>query len=794
MVGSRLGHFRIVARVGAGGMGEVYRARDEHLDRDVALKVLPAGLLADGEARRHFRREALALSRLNHPNIATIHDFDTYDGRDVLVMEFVAGESLSDRIARGAMREEEAVRLATQLADGLAAAHAEGIVHRDLKPANLRVLPDGRLKILDFGLAVLHRPAGDVGATRTVTVDGVVSGTLPYMAPEQVRGDPADARTDLYAVGVTLYEMVTGQRPFPDTNTLRLAEAITHEPCPPPGRIAHGLSSPLEQIILKCAEKDPTLRYQSTTELLVDLRRLSAGSTSSSRPGAVAPRAASRRRRNRRAIAVGVGAIAVVIAAAAWMLSGRLWAPGTTPLGGLPRVQSIAVLPLANLSGDPQQEYFADGMTEALTTDLAKIRALRVISRTSAMRYKGTTKGLAEIARELGVDAVVEGSVQHVGQRVRITTQLIHAASDQHLWAENYDRDVRDVLELYGEVARAVAREVRVVVTPEEQQRLQRRRQIDPAAQEAYLRGRYAYSKLTAADMQRAVDHFEQATAKDPSFGEAHAALAQAYVMRALAMSGGLDRAARRNLHESGRASASRAIASDPTIAMAHAVLAEIAMGDWNWPSAEQSLRRALELDGNSVFANFVSALFAIVHERRDDARRALERTVELDPANVATRTEAAEFSTWNRDYDRAIAYATQALAFDPAFRRAHFVLARAYESHDRILDAIAEYEKAGWSADRAQAARKAFERGGRRGFVRWTLAGLQDAGPDVNQMYVARDHARLGNVDEAFAALDRAYRDHERLLFLFKTIDWYEPLRGDPRFAELARRIGLPE
>jgi serine/threonine protein kinase len=308
--GSHVSHFGIVERIGAGGMGEVYRARDEHLDRDVALKVLPEGLLADERARRRFRGEALALSRLNHPHIATVHDFATYDGTDVLVMEYVAGEPLSDRRSTGAIREAEAVRLATQLVEGLGAAHAEGIVHRDLKPANLRIPPDGRLEILDFGLAALRQPADGETETRTMTAEGPVAGTLPYMAPEQLRGESTDARTDIYAVGVTLYEMVTGQRPFHDTSTLWSAEAILHEPRVPPSRLAHRLSPPLEQIILKCVEKDAGLRYQSATDLLVDLRRLSAGRTSpltGTAAGSVRRRGGGRRW----AMAAGVAGIAV---------------------------------------------------------------------------------------------------------------------------------------------------------------------------------------------------------------------------------------------------------------------------------------------------------------------------------------------------------------------------------------------------------------------------------------------------------------------------------------------------
>ena len=794
MIPGHIGHYRIVGRIGAGGMGEVYRARDEHLDRDVALKVLPEGLLADERARRRFRKEALALSRFNHPYIATVHDFATYDGTDVLVMEYVAGESISDRLATGAMPEEQVVRLATQLVEGLAAAHAEGVIHRDLKPANLRILPDGRLKILDFGLAALHAPPGSNEQSQTVSVEGNIAGTLPYMAPEQVRGEPTDARTDIYAAGVTLYEMATGQRPFSDTSTLRLAEAILHEPCVAPSRLAHALSSSLEQIILKCVEKAPALRYQSTTDLLVDLRRLSASRTSAPSAGAGA---SVRRRRWGRwwRIAAGVAGIAVVTAVAVAWRAGHLGRSVAPRAGGTTLLRSIAVLPLANLSGDPQQEYFADGMTETLTTDLGKIRALKVRPRTSVMQYKATQKSVPQIGRELSVDAVVEGSVLRVGERVRITARLVDAAAGENLWSESYDREVRDVLELHAEVARAIAREVQVALTPIEQQQLTGRRKVDPTAHDAYLHGIVAFSRLTGADMDRAIGYFEQAISRDPAFAEAHAGLSSACLMRSLALEGGLDPQVRQQLLAKARASAARAIEADETIARPHVVLAAIAlMLDSDWPRAERELTRALELNPNDPGAQLYLAMLSIVLQRRDEARRAIERSVELSPGSVSSWAEAGEFSFWLRDNDRAIAYASKALEFDAAYPRAHFVLGRVFEAQGRIEEAIAEYEKAGWSTEQGRAARAAFRRSGRRGFDQWQLSRLLAQDPPVDLLSLARVHASLGHTTEAIALLERAYQEKRPLLLLIGSVAWFDSLHGDPRFIALARRMRLPE
>jgi len=403
-VGLELGHYRIVEKIGAGGMGEVYRAQDKHLGRDVAVKVLPPGTLSDESARKRFREEALILSKLNHPNIATIHDFDTQAGADFLVMEYVPGVTLSERLATGPLPEREVACLGGQLAEGLAAAHERGVIHRDLKPGNLRLTSDGRLKILDFGLAKLVQPVSGDARTQSLSETRALAGTLPYMAPEQLKGERVDARSDLWAVGIALYEMATGRHPFEGKTSTAVTDQILHAPAPALQELQPRLSSRLADIILKCLEKDAENRYQSAKELQVDLRRLTSLMSTAS-----AAVAATRKRTRPR------------------------------------RIRSVAVLPLTNLSRDSEHEYFADGMTEALICDLAKLRAVKITSRTSVMRYKGSTMPLPQIADELNVDAVVEGSVIRVGPRVRITAQLIHAASDTHLWAESYDRDFEDV-------------------------------------------------------------------------------------------------------------------------------------------------------------------------------------------------------------------------------------------------------------------------------------------------------------------------------------------------------------
>ena len=474
MVGKTLSRYRILAKLGAGGMGEVYRAHDERLQRDVALKVLPAHTLADEAARKRFRKEALALSKLNHPNIATVHDFDTQDGVDFLVMEYVAGATLAKRITDGALPEKEVAQLGIQIAAALEEAQEKGVVHRDLKPGNVMVTPKGQAKVLDFGLAKLVRPLDDTAATMSLTETPAAAGTLPYMSPEQLQGKPVDVRTDLYALGAVLYEMGTGQRAFPERESHRLITAILHETPQTPRALNREVSAGLESIIFKALEKDPERRYQSARELRVDLDRLSGPE-----PFVVAPR----------------------------------------------RRESIAVLPLANLSGDPEQDYFADGMTEALITELGKIGALRVISRRSVMRYRGSDKSLPEIARELDVETVVEGSALRSGDRVRITAQLIHAATDSQLWAERYERNLRDILALQGEVTTAIAREINVKLTPQEQARLASARPVNPEAHEAYLKGRFLLSRFSPEHLDTALEYFELALEKDPHYAKAYAGI-----------------------------------------------------------------------------------------------------------------------------------------------------------------------------------------------------------------------------------------------------------------------------
>ena len=523
LVGLELGHYRIVEKIGAGGMGEVYRAHDEHLARDVAIKVLPAGTLPDASARKHFHKEALALSALNHPNVATIHDFDTQQGVDFLVMEYIPGITLSEKMANRPLPEKELITLGTQLAEGLSAAHEHGVVHRDLKPGNLRLTGDGRLKILDFGLAKLRHPVTESTVTESLSETQMMAGTLPYMAPEQLLGGDIDARTDIHAAGSVLYEMATGRPPFADVERSQLIGAILRRPPRSPTALNRELSPELERIIGKCLEKEPENRYQSAKELAIDLWRLQRGAVSAVRLAATPARWSFAK-----SVGLGLGILVSVIVLLIALNVGKV-SERVLGRADATRIESLAVLPVKNFSGDPAQEFFADGMTDALIAGLAQIKAVKVISRTSIMHYKGTSETLPQIARELGVDGIVEASVMRSGSRVRITAQLIEAREDRHLWAGNYEREMTDVLALQAELVQAIIGEIKIKLTPQEKQRLANARPVNPEAYDLCLKGSYFYYKNNPEGCMKAIEFFQRALDLDTTYAPAHAWLSVTY-------------------------------------------------------------------------------------------------------------------------------------------------------------------------------------------------------------------------------------------------------------------------
>jgi len=761
-IGATFGHYRILEQVGAGGMGEVFRAYDERLEREVALKFVSAARLADEGARKRFRREALILSRLNHPNLATIYDFDSQAGVDFLVMELVPGMSLSAMLAAGPLAENDTLHLGLQLADGVAAAHAQGVIHRDLKPGNLHITPDNRLKILDFGLAKLYESASPTASAECLTDPLAACGTVPYASPEQLLGEIVDVRTDVYAMGAVLYEMTTGRRPFTAVPSWRLSNDILYRIPDPPRALNAQLSPELERIVLRCLEKQPDHRYQSARELEEALKRLRSPSQSN----------ISQVRRARRRH------------------------PGKK------RICSLAVLPLVNLGGS-DDDYFADGMTEALIANLAQIGALRVISRTSVMRYKGTDKSAPQIARELEVDGLVEGSTLRAGNRVRITAELIHAPTDTHLWAKIYERDFNNVLKLQRKVAQAIADEIQIRLTPKERQRLTGGRPINPEAYEAYLKGRYYWNKRTGPDIRRAIQYFEQAVAIDPNYAAAYAGLSDAY--HVLWVYTGV---APTEVYLKAKTSALKALEIDSSLAEARTSLAAIkADDDWDFAGAESEFRRAIVLNPNYPTAHQWFAQYLAYVGRFDEAIAEAQKAQKLDPLSPIIHTVSGDTYLRARQYDRAIVELQKAIEIDPNFSLAHSKLRDAYLGKGQFPEAMAEGRTAAVLAasNREQAVQSATEleeaylRSGEDGYWRKRLELAMAAkerpdmvGYDDSSYCIASICARIGEKDQAFLWLERAVEEREVSVVYFRTAPEFDDLRSDLRAAELVRRMGL--
>ncbi len=773
MIGKTISRYRVTAKLGAGGMGEVYLAHDERLERDVALKVLPAETLADEVARKRFRKEALALSKLNHPNIATIYDFDTQDGVDFLVMEYVEGTTLSEKLSNGPLSEEEATKLGRQVAYALEEAHEHGVIHRDLKPGNVMVTPKGQAKVLDFGLTKLVQPVSETALTESLTETPAAAGTLPYMAPEQLQGRQVDARTDIHALGLLLYEMSTGRRAFREELTTRLADAILHRAPVTPRAINARVSPELERIILKCLEKDPENRYQSAKEIGVDLRRLGTSASIS----AVREPTPSRIPWLRAVAAslVVVALLAVLFALNVGGLRDRLRG-GVTP----GQIQSIAVLPLDNLMGDSEQDYFVEGMTEALTSELGKIGALRVISRTSAKQIKKrmeeTGQSLAEISRELNLDAVVEGSVLRAGGQVRITAKLIHAATDRHLWSESYERDLTNFLRLQSEVARAIADKINVTVTPEERARLALARTVNPEAHEAYLKGMYLYDKHTREDNLRAIEFAQQAIEIDPGYAPAYALLSSSYFEFGSFV--GIPAIPASEARAKALAAAVKALEIDDTLAEGHVALGMILeVEHWDWAGAEREFKRAIELNPNSAraHAEYANYLGYFTVKDLDAAIREAKRAQELDPLSFEGNATVGLLYANAGKYVKASEEFQKSLKMYPHSGTLHWLIGIAHRRNGRYDEAIAEFEKAltlsPGSTGLVGALGHAYAVAGKRDEALKILDELKQLSKrrHVQATTVSKVYAGLGQKDQAFEWLEKAYEEHERYLINIK-------------------------
>jgi eukaryotic-like serine/threonine-protein kinase len=775
-IGTLLHAYRIEALLGQGGMGVVYRAIDTKLNRPVAVKVLSDDL-ADATARRRFQREAQTASSLNHPHILTVYDAGELDSRQYLVTEFVDGGTLRDWARADKRGWRQIVDLLVGVADGLAAAHEAGILHRDIKPENILVARNGYAKLADFGLAKLA-DGSDGNGTRTLTEygtrPGLVIGTIAYMSPEQAAGKPLNARSDIFSFGEVLYEMLAGRRPFSGVNDLEVLQGIIHGT---PQPLTQEIPLALRSVVEKALEKDPAERYQSMRDMVVDLRKLARQSAE-----AVVPVPPSRVLRWKWAAAV---ALVLILGVAAW----RFW-----PHASSHQVRSIAVLPLRNVSRDPDQQYFADGMTDALTTGLSQVSALSVIARTSAMRYQGTQKTTPEIARELHVDAVVEGSVQRSGNRVLITAELVDGSNDRNLWAKSYERDAGDALGLQNEVAQAIANEIQVKLTPQEQAHLAPRRPVNPEAQEAYLRGIYWDDK---GEEGKAFDYFLEATRKDPHYAAAYAALATAY---GYAINGGL--MSDKEGYPKWRAAVTKAMELDDTLAEAHASLAVLLQyHDFNWRDAEREFRRAIQLNPNLAAAHEEYGDGLAMTGRLDEAIAEETRAQQLDPYSVFINFMRGGMLVCAGRSDEAIQQGRKMLDLDAGF--AHSLLGSAYERKGNSEQAISEFQQAvklrkdhpvlaSAMADLAYA----YAVFGKKQQALQLLSELKEMSKRrfVPSWAFAIVYVGLGDKDRAFEWLDKAYDERPSDIMNIKAEPRMAPLRSDARYQELLLRMGLPK
>jgi len=768
MIEQTISHYRIIKKLGAGGMGEVYLAEDTMLDRKVAIKFLPSESSNDVNANRRLIREAKAAATLDHPNICAIHEINEEGGRSFIVMQYVEGETLDCKIKTQPLDLPEALAIGVQIADAISEAHTRGIIHRDIKPQNIMITARGQAKVMDFGLAKEVRETNqlesDAETLGLLTAPGMIVGTVPYMSPEQVRGEGADARGDIFSFGTLLYEMLSGRRPFIAENPASTISAILTKEPPPLARYAADVPMELERIVRKCLEKNRERRYQTMRDLVIDLENVREYGTART-PDALDE--------------------------SGFLLRG---APPTQN----PEIRSLAVLPMANLSGDPAQEYFADGMTETLIAGLAKVGELRVISRTSVMQYKGTHKPLPQIARELNVDAIVEGSVQRFGERVQINVQLIHAPTDRHLWSETYDRDLRDILSLQNEVARAVTQQIQIKLTPQEQIRLARARPINPAAYDYFLRGRFRLSRQTEADNETAIEMFDRAVATDPNFAAAWAELAQACVWRFF-----LFTPDEKQLEEKAFVAVEKALSLDQDLAEAH-----LARGRLLWTPANrfphdkaiQEYCLALNLNPNLDEAQNQLALVYGHVGLLDEALQQLEKAVAINPSNTLARYHVGETLLFQGKYEQGLtALRSVPREVNPALVGyqtpiALLHLGRMEEAAAILEESLRDYpEDNGGLFTSVQALMAALtgEKDTAEDTIRSAIAKGKGFGHFHHTAYnIACAYSLMNKPEQAIKWLQAAADDGFPCYPLFESDPYLNPLRKDSRFVTLMMRL----
>jgi len=732
MIGKTVSHYKILEKIGEGGMGVVYKAEDTKLKRIVALKFLPPELMRDKDAKERFIREAQAAAALDHPNICMVHEIDEAKGQTFISMSFIEGQSLKERIAAGPMRVEDAVDTAIQISEGLKEAHEKGIVHRDIKPGNVMLTEKSKAKITDFGLAKLEWGAN---LTKTATI----MGTVAYMSPEQARGDKVDHRTDIWSLGCVLYEMLTEKCPFKSTHDQAAIYSILKEKPVPMTEIRRDIPQKLEQVVEKCIEKDMRKRYKDMSALLDDLKSI--------------------------------------------VMKPKL------PVSEKP---SIAVLPFVNMSADPENEYFSDGLSEDLISALTKITDLHVVARTSSFAFKGEKVDIREIGQKLNVDNLLEGSVRKVGNRVRITAQLIKVKDGYHLWSERYDRNMEDVFAIQDEITEKIMEKLMIALDVLEKAP-QEHRPVNLEAYDLYLKGRYC---LNMFSMERALAYYNQAIEKDPDYALAYASVAEVYTL----FSTGFDILPSKDAMPKARKAAQKALELDPNLAEAYVSLGLVALSyDWDREATKQYFHQAIELNPNSASAHqWIEFYWTYMEADPDTAIAHLERAQELDPLNFLIKVRLGFMSIFKRDYDHALDQFKALLNFEPNFAMLYLSFATAYAlkgMYDEALSCgkkmmefgppvVAYVGNLGWLYALAGKKEKAHE----------LLNDLEERSKKgyVSSFWTAAIYLGLEEIDKAFEWFERAYKDRDSNMIYFTVPPIFDPIRSDPRYQRLLEKMGL--